>query len=32
MNPWLLALLGGGIAFVAGSLFLRRRTIEVEDK
>ena len=32
LNPWLLALLGGGMALVAGSLFLRRRAIEVEDK
>jgi hypothetical protein len=32
MNLWLLALLGGGMALVAGSLFLRKRTIEVEDK
>ena len=32
INLWLLALLGGGMALVAGSLFLRKRTIEVEDK
>jgi hypothetical protein len=32
INLWLLALLGGGMALVAGGLFLRRRPVEVEDK